>query len=420
MRKSLRILILLICFSLLLPCTVSCANPTGNDNKPDYNNEYYDNSSREKTSGNLPDYLNLKGESVGVFYFQPAEMDVVGETEMNDMVYTSIYERNQKVEAWLNMKFNFIPSDSTFWNDLDEEVTNLVLMNDGSADVVIAYSNSIINQKIYYLFTDLNNTMYLEFNQPWWNLSEIKETSLDGRVYEFLYGDMLLSSITGCGAIFYNKRLFEEFNPGKGGDYLYTLVQNKTWTMDQFYMISNKTYLDRNGNENRDNEDIYAFQLFRHAEPIHYFANSAGIKYYERLKNGYPKITINSPKAVEFTELLHKIIFENNGADLYYPNQIGKELEHPHDFQDGRILFSLNTLGFALGEETRAMDDDYGIIPYPLWNENQEEYITLIANGAALACVPTTVTNGGNFDRLDNVIAPTLEAMVSGLFGPAE
>ena len=58
----------------------------------------------------------------------------------------------------------------------------------------------------------------------------------------------------------------------------------------------------------------------------------------------------------------------------------------------------------------RAMDDDYGIIPYPLWDEEQEDYITMIANGAAFVCVPITVTAGG-FDRLDNIVSATLEAM---------
>ena len=58
----------------------------------------------------------------------------------------------------------------------------------------------------------------------------------------------------------------------------------------------------------------------------------------------------------------------------------------------------------------RAMENNYGIIPYPLWDEYQEEYITFIANGAPFVCVPKTVIYGG-YDRLYDVVSAVLEAM---------
>ena len=406
-----RFLICFLCFAMILPMLVSCAEqkgPSSSIDKP--NNEYYDNSSREKTKGNLPDDIDLDGETVYFFYFSPLELDVEGEDEETDIVYTAIYERNLMVEAWLNMELNFEPTETEYWSDASKEITDKIFMDDGTLDAVVAASNTIIQNKLYFDFIDLSNTMYMELDQPWWNEKAIKEVSIDGRILQFLCGDILLSSITGCGAIFYNKRLYNELNPDKGPDYLYTMVQDKQWTLDQFHYITNKSYVDRDGDQKASEGDIYAYQLFRYAEPIHYFANSAQVEYYKRDKGGFPYITINQPKATEFTEKLYKILYENKGANLYYPNQIGKELEHPHDFADGRILFNLTTLGAALGEFMRAMEDDYGIIPYPLWDEDQEDYVTMIANGAAFVCVPRTVTKSG-YDRLDDIVSPTLEAM---------
>lgn len=411
MKKTTRFILFFLCFAMILPMLVSCAEtkgPASNINKP--NNDYYDDSSREKTKGNLPDDIDLDGETVYFFYFAPLELDVEGEDEETDIVYTAIYERNLMVEAWLDMELSFEPTETEYWSDASKEITDKIYMNDGTMDVVIGASNTIIQNKLYFQFEDLNNTLYLELDQPWWNMNAIQEVSIDSRIFQFLCGDILLSSITNCGAIFYNKKLYNELNPDKGPDYLYTMVQDKQWTMDQFHYITNKSYVDRDGDNERSDNDIYAYQLFRYAEPIHYFANSAGVEYYKRNKAGFPEITINQPKAAEFTEKLYKLLYENKGANLYYPNQIGKESEHPHDFADGRILFNLTTLGAALGEFMRAMDDDYGIIPYPLWDEEQEDYITMIANGAAFVCVPITVTAGG-FDRLDNIVSATLEAM---------
>ena len=411
MKKTLKALIFVLCFSMVLPILASCADPNqGNTGTGDYNDEYYDNSTRAKTKGNLPDDIDLEGESVGIFYWSGLELSVEGETEETDMVYTSIYERNQKVEAWLNVDLSFLPSDATVWSDVAAELTNLILTNDGSIDAAIAGSNTVVEQKLYSLFVDLNNTLYLELTQPWWNYDAIYEISVDGRVFEFLYGDILLSSITNCGAVFYNKNLYEELNPAHGPDHLYEMAKDKTWTLDHFYYLSNKTYVDRDGDQTRSNGDIYAFQIFRYAEQIHYMATAADIEYYTRNKAGFPEITINSTKSVEFSELMEKIFYQNLGADLYYPNQVGKENEHPHDFEDGRILFSLGSLGGALSETMREMEDDYGIIPYPLWDESQENYKSLIHNGAATICVPYTAVTGG-YDRLEYIICPTLEAM---------
>jgi len=411
MRKTTRYILFLLCFALLFPVFTSCTkgkSPSSNINRPD--NDYYDNSSREKTKGNLPDDIDLDGETVYFFYFSPLQYDIEGETEETDIVYTAIHERNLMVESWLNMDLSFEPTNTDQWSEASKEISDRIFTNDGTMDAVVAASNTIIQNKLYFDFIDLSNTMYMELDQPWWNMSAIKEVSVDGRIYEFLCGDILLSSITSCGAIFYNKSLYYNLYPDKGPDYLYTLVQNKQWTLDQFYYISNKSYVDRDGDTERSNGDLYAFQLFRHAEPIHYFANSAQVEYYKRNKAGFPEITINSAKSAEFAEKLYKIIYENKGANLYYPNQIGKELEHPHDFADGRILFNLTTLGAALNEYMRAMKDDYGILPYPLWDESQSEYVTMIANGAPFVCVPRTVLNG-SYDRLDYIVSPTLEAM---------
>ncbi|MBR2460034.1 MAG: hypothetical protein IKB34_02230 [Clostridia bacterium] len=406
-----RISIFLLCLCMIIPYQTSCAETDGTNKNPnEYDDGYYDGSTRAKTKGNLPDDINLNGETVGIFFSSYMELNVKGEEEETDMIYTSIYERNLKVENWLSVNLSFLPSDSTGWSEISSELSNLILTNDESIDTVIAGSNTLIQNKLYALFTDLNNTLYLDLREPWWNIDAISETSIDGRIYEFLYGDIMLTTFTSCGALFYNKELYTDMNPTLGPDHLYTMVKDKTWTLDQFYHLTNKTYMDRDGDQMRSNGDIYAFQILGSGEAIHYFAAGCDIEYYKRAKTGFPEITINYPKSVEFASLLYKIFYENNGSEIYYPNQPEGRVEHPHDFEDGRILFYLEGLGSALNAERRAMEDNYGIIPYPLWDEQQKSYTTLLHNSAAAVCVPYTAALGG-YDRLEYIICPTLEAM---------
>lgn len=54
------------------------------------------------------------------------------------------------------------------------------------------------------------------------------------------------------------------------------------------------------------------------------------------------------------------------------------------------------------------MSDEYGMIPYPKFDEEQKEYTNLIHNSGTMAGIPIAVPD----DRFDMVTA-TLEAMAS-------
>jgi hypothetical protein len=45
---------------------------------------------------------------------------------------------------------------------------------------------------------------------------------------------------------------------------------------------------------------------------------------------------------------------------------------------------------FYIAENLRDMTDDYGILPYPKYDENQENYRSVVQDTAALTCVPVT------------------------------
>jgi len=58
------------------------------------------------------------------------------------------------------------------------------------------------------------------------------------------------------------------------------------------------------------------------------------------------------------------------------------------DFKVGRLMMSAGSLGDA--KVLRAMDDEFGIIPYPKFDE-EDEYATVTNGGAPLLIMPITV-----------------------------
>ena len=65
-----------------------------------------------------------------------------------------------------------------------------------------------------------------------------------------------------------------------------------------------------------------------------------------------------------------------------------------------------NPSWFYTAELLRDMDSDFGIIPYPKLDEDQEEYMTLVHNGSTLFCVPVTIKS----EKLE-IIGAVLESL---------
>nr|MBQ4318834.1 hypothetical protein [Clostridia bacterium] len=60
-------------------------------------------------------------------------------------------------------------------------------------------------------------------------------------------------------------------------------------------------------------------------------------------------------------------------------------------FSEGQMVFL--PLWFAATERLRDMDTDYGLIPYPKFNETQENYSSLVQDTASIITVPRTVSD---------------------------
>ncbi len=56
-----------------------------------------------------------------------------------------------------------------------------------------------------------------------------------------------------------------------------------------------------------------------------------------------------------------------------------------------KSVFAIATLSTPTGEKLRNFEDDYGIIPYPKYDENQPEYKTMADGYHSVLAVPKTV-----------------------------
>jgi hypothetical protein len=86
----------------------------------------------------------------------------------------------------------------------------------------------------------------------------------------------------------------------------------------------------------------------------------------------------------------YEFLYENEGVNALVEN-LEEEMNCLNNFSSGNILFWPNTL--YKNVMLRATETDYGILPYPKWNKEQERYMTGAQDNFSIMAIPITCQN---------------------------
>lgn len=412
MKHSARILSLLLAAMLLLPaCAQSDDQKDTERDQPDTSVESSteevvtaDPNLRENVKDDLPDNLNYNDETIRIFYRPGVEKcDAVGTDNIGDYVTDGIWERNRTVEDRLGVTLDMVACETNALGDVRNIVKNMLLTGTADYDFFMVTGNSIIQAEVNAYLYDVTQMQYINLDQPWWWTSAMDELSIDGKIYNYLVGDLMLSCYNGMSAMYYNKFIYE--NAFGDPDELYTRVLDKTWTIDAFYELCEGVYTDVNGDGAKDDADIYGFQWgsTKQENDIH-FLIGFDIPMYERTDSGTVTLNMNNERMQTALEKMTKLYQENTGVRA----AAGNYAYCINQWAEGNTLFLAGRLGAATEASVREMEDSYGILPYPLLDEAQQEYLSLIHSSAGVTAVPRTLSS----DRVD-MVGAVIEAMAA-------
>ena len=401
--KKIRILLIILCFAMLLPLLVACEKE---EEKINTNDKYiYDDSSRERAADSIPEGYDLEDQTIGLFYAQHVEKTVIGDEEATDIVYSKIYERNLSVAERLNVDIDFISSNTTAWSDVIDVMKVDIQTMSNAYEIIFTTNNTVTQPLLFNYFYDLNDSEYIDVGERWWYEDAIMETSVDNYNYRLLYGDISIGTLGIAGAIYYNKSLYEQYiSTNKDGDELYQKVFDGTWTLEEFTRITKKAHIEKGGD---GANDIYGFSLFKTGEPSHYFREAADLPLYTRDERGMIEISKVDERLTTFIDMLYECYWENEGAWLFLGQDVAAE--HENDFPDEKVMFLLGNINTALQDNMREMKQDFGILPYPKFNEEQELYKNFLQNGTVLVGCPVSA----DIDRVNEEVSAVIEALAS-------
>jgi len=377
MKKKL-LSVLLLCGMLL--STAACASDTSSDNG---SNAADTTTAAEVETTTADDGLdrvpemNFDGYTFNIWSttseFFHGEIKI--EEETGDVLNDARFEYARNVEERFNFTINQLTPD-----DVKDPKTAMLAGED--AYDMITYSSSVcINYAKEALVYTLSDLPYIDLDRPYWNKELNDALSINNTNY-FAIAPFNLQTYDFAHALIFNKGLAENYDLGD----LYSIVNDGSWTIDEFEKMTVAVTSDLNGDGKYDGDDQYGF-LAQPKAVLPAFWIASGESTIKKDSDGELYFALpGNERFVNLIEHIFSITWDNN---TWYVNQSTTN----HDnllrdmFKEDKGLFFDIQVYFI--EALRDMETDFGIIPYPKYDESQDKYYTRFET-AYLFTVPVT------------------------------
>ncbi len=380
MRRILPVLFILV---FITSAVLSCAGQTGSEETSAEAAataaETEDPDARENAKDSLPGDLDFEEAAVRI-WVRGSTLEQERE-DTGDVIDTAIYNRNRSVQERLGVQFEF---SFTEQNSFAREFKTYVLSGVDDWDVIFPNANSSVNQGLNASLYDFNDVPYVELDKPWWWEKAIIETSIDGKTFNYLLGDAMFTDLTCTTCFYYNKKVYADYI-STDTDAMYQTVYDGKWTYGLLDEYTKLVYTDINGDSLKDAGDRYGFRLqgpWPNAV-MAFFTFTTDVEWYRRDESGYPVLTMNNERMYTMIEKLYAL-FDGNGI-------LKGDDEASVHFASDLLLFYPFWLGSATTDVLRAMESDYGIIPFPKLDDSQDGYRSFINRDASVVCLPLTL-----------------------------
>ncbi len=299
------------------------------------------------------------------------------EEDSEDPIQSAIYKRNKLIEE----KYGITITASESSGNYETDALNSILAGDDAYDLVFTHSRAAFTYAVQGAAYNIHDIEAIHLDKPWWSKNLNENCTVNGHLY-VLDGDISTQGLGQAMALYFNKRIFDEL----GFDYPYDSVKEGTWTFDEFAYLAKKGSADLNGDGVlKAEEDQFGFVCYEWDAPINVLY-AGGEKIYDKNEEGVLELTLYSNKTVDIFDEFFGLM-DNEACQLLF--QEGSEkYTGTSPFTDGRAMIS--TGGLSSAASNRNMDDDFGIVPYPKFDED-DEYATAINGVAHLIIIPITV-----------------------------
>ncbi len=319
-------------------------------------------------------------------------VDIVVEEETGEALDDAIYKRNLELNEMYNVNIGVLfcgdTGSSTSGSPMYNKIRTSVMAADNAFDAILSSPYDSIGYVLADFVIDLNELPNLNLSQPWWDQKVQKDLIFGSKVY-LATGDITYIDNKATHVIAFNKKLIADFDIADP----YETVTSGKWTIDTLIENSKLATKDLNGDGKMDHNDRYGFMYWQDA--VYSFITSTDNAIGRVNEKGEPELALNTERMVNMWDKMIDFISAGDAVAIkdylsYFDNSDDKVRNSL--FDGDQALYTWASVNAVIN--MRTLDVNFGIIPFPKYDEAQTEYITPPhPYGNTLMSVPTTITD---------------------------
>ena len=390
-----RAISLLLSVLMLLPLLAGCSESKTNtdETQPQAQNDAVTPSAedvaeedlspaeqRARIPDNLPD-ADFGGRDFTVCTEERKFYEIFSEELVGEATNDSVYERNIRIEDRFNVKIVAL-ANGTPYNDVVTNVTSGTHAYD-----IVGFVNYLtyvpVSAGELYNWCDIPR---VDLTQPWHNQLANGDATINGKLFG-IDSDLSISTLQYTYGTFFNYQIMEQY--GFSSQDLYDIVFEGKWTVDRLREISSGIWQDLNGDGKHDKDDIHGYAVTAaqvNTHDVWLAALDLSPVLTVRGEDDFD-LTFFSDKTVTALEKVNALYHESDGS-FFDPAADWRKI--PEYFANGKVAMSQLYFGETT-ESLTVMEDTYGILPLPKFDEAQEGYYTNCWDQFTVFAVPLTM-----------------------------
>jgi len=320
------------------------------------------------------------------------------EEQTGDTITDAIYKRNRAIEEAYGIKFRQV--DVNDYMALTSTFKKSTMAGSDDFDLCMMISRDAWAQALTGAVVPVSKLPYIDITQPWYSHDVNSEITINNKLY-FAYSDECLNMFGSALCVLFNKKMVGDL----ALDNMYGLVQTGQWTVDKFFGLAKAAASDLDGDGKMTEAD--RFGILSQCDTLFpCFWVSSGIKTISKDADDFLVFTGDNEKLYNVLDKLYQNLFE--GEKIYFDSFTERKFAEEErvftqkQFENEQGLFYVSGVGSV--PALRAMETDFGILPFPKYDEAQEKYYSRVIDGW-IYCVPNYAPDPGRTSVIMEALA---------------
>ena len=286
-----------------------------------------------------------------------AKTYIYAESLNGEVINDALYEQRSVISDRFNVAIDLTSNDAQ--NIVASNVDKMVLAGDDTYDMVFNHDLLTVGNALRGDFINILNINNIDFGKPWWKGSTDTFT-VNGKLL-FTANHFALSGIYMNYMLAYNKDIAAAHNI----EIPYDDVRAGEWYLEDLIGLTADIVSDIDGDGVMTDKDMYGFLTSYYGDMG--MQSDLGGTVISKDGDGYLVFEYDLDRIVAIMEAVERL-YENGTNKYGASNEYGADL-----FMRNQGLFTFSEAR-VLYEKVRTSDVVYGIMPFPKFDELQEEY----------------------------------------------